>query len=403
MKEDVGFEGNQITLCGSIFLTGYVIGMIPSNYALLRIRPRYFFPTMMIIWGGLTMLTATVKSPESVMVIRFFLGVAESSTFVGSHFILGSWYTREELGKRSGLFTSSGLAGAVIGGFIQTGIHHSMDGLAGLAGWRWLFIVDGFISLPVALFGYLMFPDTPETADVPYLSEEEKELALRRIPTQPQSKITIGFIKTVLTSKYWWGFVILCMIAGETESFGANHLLALTMKYYEKERKYTIAQLNNLPSLVKAVSIVSTLFWATLTDIMGGKRYIVGYWIGITGIATSIMILFSNQDETLLFVAYYWSGYVYACQATFFAWANDAMRHSDSMLRSVVIASMNTLSAGTNVWWAIVFYSADEVPYFTRGMYAMIVTSISLMIWCSGLTYMTTRTDGERRASALTA
>lgn len=96
---------------------------------------------MMLIWGGLTMVTAAVHNPQSIMAIRFFLGLAESSTFVGTHYILGSWYTEKELGKRSGIFTASGLAGTMFGGFIQTGIQKSLNGTHGLAGWRWLFIV----------------------------------------------------------------------------------------------------------------------------------------------------------------------------------------------------------------------------------------------------------------------
>lgn len=101
----------------------------------------------MVCFGALTMITASVKSPQSIMAIRFFLGLAESSTFAGTHYILGSWYTERELGKRSGIFTASGLAGTMFGGFIQTGINNSLDGAQGLAGWRWLFIVRFFLLL----------------------------------------------------------------------------------------------------------------------------------------------------------------------------------------------------------------------------------------------------------------
>lgn len=99
----------------------------------------------MVVWGGLTMITATVQDPSSVMAIRFFQGIAESTTFVGTHYILGSWYTARELGKRSGILTASGLAGTMIGRYIQTGIHSSLNGTSGLAGWRWLFIVRSTI------------------------------------------------------------------------------------------------------------------------------------------------------------------------------------------------------------------------------------------------------------------
>lgn len=142
MKEELGFEGNQLTVINTVFTVGYIIGQIPSNLAVTYVRPRIFFPAMVLFWGALTMVTAAVHNPQGIMAIRFFLGLAESSTFSGTHYILGSWYTEEELGKRSGLFTASGLAGTMFGGFIQTGIHSSLDGASGLSGWRWLFIVS---------------------------------------------------------------------------------------------------------------------------------------------------------------------------------------------------------------------------------------------------------------------
>lgn len=157
---------------------------------------------------------------------------------------------------------------------------------------------------------------------------------------------------------------MLWVIAGETESFSTNSLLALYMKSHPTH-KYTIAQMNNYPSGVPAVGIISTLFWATLTDFLGGKRYLVGFWIGITGVATAAMILARGHDTATVFGAYYWAGSVYACQATFFAWANDVMRYKDDALRSVVIASMNMGSNVINAWWSIVFYPADSAPFFT--------------------------------------
>lgn len=74
---------------------------------------------------------------------------------------------------------------------------------------------------------------------------------------------------------------------------------------------------------------------------------------------------------------YYWAGSVYACQATFFAWANDVLRYEEDSLRAVVIASMNMGSNAINAWWSIIFYGANFAPYFTRGMWAMIAVSIA--------------------------
>ncbi|CAK7272458.1 hypothetical protein SEPCBS119000_005134 [Sporothrix epigloea] len=414
MKEDLSFVGNQLNVINTCFTVGYIIGQIPSNVALHHIKPRYYFPTMVLLWGGLTMVTAAAKKPQHIMVIRFFQGICEASTFVGTHYILGAWYTERELGKRSGIFTSSGLAGTLIGGFIQTGIHKSLNGRNGLAGWRWLFIIDGLLTIPVALYGIFFFPDTPHDSSAFYLSESERQLARERVPLKERAhhshpkniSTAIAIARQVLSSWHWWGFVMLWTIAGELESFSSNGLLSLYMKSHPYV-KYTVSQLNNYPSGVPAVGIASTLFWATLTDILGGKRQLVGYWIGITGIATSIMILvaaktpLSPASSRITFVAYYWAGSVYACQATFFAWCNDAMRYEDPLIRGIVLAGMNLGNNAVNAWWSIIFYGAKYAPWFNRGMWAMIAVSIALMVWVSGLVVVSQR--AEKRRVALTS
>jgi MFS transporter, ACS family, pantothenate transporter len=217
----------------------------------------------------------------------------------------------------------------------------------------------------VAIYGFFLFPNMPSTTTAPYLSAEERALAISRVPkVNERTPISWSFLKRCFASWYWYGFVMLWIIAGETESFSSNSLLALYMKAHPTH-KYTVPQLNDYPTGVPAVGIVSTLFWATLTDFMGGKRYLVGYWIGITGIITSAMILAPGSTTVMHFAAYYWAGSVYACQATFFAWANDVLRYEEDSLRAVVIASMNMGSNAVNAWWSIIFYSANLAPKFT--------------------------------------
>lgn len=134
---------------------------------------------------------------------------------------------------------------------------------------------------------------------------------------------------------------------------------------------------------------------------MRGHRYIVAYFIAITGICTSAMILSSFNTTSIVFGAYYWAGAVYACQATFFAWANDELRYEDDQLRSVVIASMNLGSNAVNAWWSLLFYGANFAPRFTRGMWAMIGTSIALAVWATALIYMGRREEAKREGRVM--
>ncbi|RCI13403.1 hypothetical protein L249_5582 [Ophiocordyceps polyrhachis-furcata BCC 54312] len=407
MREDLGFVGDQLNQINTCFTVGYILGQVPSNLSLSYIRPRFWFPSMMLLWGALTMATAATHSPKAIMAIRLFQGACEASTFVGTHLILGAWYKRHELGIRSGIFTASGLAGTMIGGFVQTGIHARLDGRRGLAGWRWLFIVDGLLTLPVAAYGFVLFPDTPRDTTAPYLSPDERALARARMPDVPDTKqrtlLTMAFARRVLTSWQFWGFVGLWVLAGEAESPAANSLLALFMQSHPS-RRYSVAQMNNYPAGVSAVGIVSTLACAALTDRLGGRRQLAGYVAAAAGIVSAVMVLTAARlppagpaMTAVVFIGYYVSGAVYATQAVFFAWCNDTMRDEADAFRGVVLAAMNLGSNAVNAWWSILFYGASMAPWFTvgllsfspfpfhRGMWTMLACCIALALWTAGL------------------
>jgi ACS family pantothenate transporter-like MFS transporter len=199
MKEEVGFLGNDYTYAGSMFTAGYVIGQWPSALVLSsgRIPPRFWFPFCMVVWGFLTLglacerdhnlrfhphrwPRAVVHTPHQVWGIRFVCGIFEASTFSGTHYILGSWYKDRELGKRSAVFATAAQVGSLFSGIMQGAIISTLEGRSGLRGWQWLFVIDFCItsectvthdlksprwpaSVPIAIYGFAMFPDTPHT------------------------------------------------------------------------------------------------------------------------------------------------------------------------------------------------------------------------------------------------
>lgn len=143
------------------------------------------------------MASAAAKTVTQLCVIRFFLGLAEASTYAGTIYIIGAWYKPEEISKRTALFTASGQVGTMFAGVMMTAIHKGMRGMSGLQGWQWVFLigksshphgqleltaVDGIITLPIALFGFLYFPDIPEITKAKYLSQDERKLAVSRLP-----------------------------------------------------------------------------------------------------------------------------------------------------------------------------------------------------------------------------
>lgn len=402
MKEDLNFQGNQLTVINTIYAVGYLIGIVPNNAMLTYFKPGRFFPFMMSTWACICMTTAAAQKPQHIMAIRFFQGYFESCTFAGTHYILGSWYTESELGKRTGIFTASGLAGGIFGGLLQTAVYKSMNGLVGLAGWRWLFIVDGLITLPVAAYGFFFFPDTPRQTTALYFTQEEKELAIERMPETPrESMLTKSFLQRVIKSPYLYAFLILWTITNCAEQQSTSSLLQLWMKY-NKKHTYTVYELNNWPTGVQAVGIVSTLLWAMGTDIFGG-RWLANYYLAFTAIVSATIILVPSTPTAGIFGAYYWAGSIYACQATSFAWANDVMKLEDHAFRAVIIGFMNFGGNTFNAFWPLIFYSTDQAPYFTRGMYCMIVIGALLAIWTTIIVLYFRKMNKQKRILVIDA
>lgn len=129
--------------------------------------------------GVLSGATAGVQNFAGLASIRFFLGFVEAAYFPGCLYYLSCWYTRKELGFRTALLYSGSLISGAFSGLIAAGITGDMDGDLGLRAWRWLFIIEGAITVVIAVSAYWMLPDFPRTTK--WLSEEEKELAIWRL------------------------------------------------------------------------------------------------------------------------------------------------------------------------------------------------------------------------------
>lgn len=141
---------------------------------------------------------------------------------------------------------------------------------------------------------------------------------------------------------------------------------------YNKKHTYTVYELNNWPTGVQAVGIVSTLLWAMGTDIFGG-RWLANYYLAFTAIVSATIILVPSTPTAGIFGAYYWAGSIYACQATSFAWANDVMKLEDHAFRAVIIGFMNFGGNTFNAFWPLIFYSTDQAPYFTVRLCHLVV------------------------------
>lgn len=113
-------------------------------------KPSIYLPICMIVWGTISASTAAVENFGGLLGVRFVLGFIEAAYFPGCLYFLSCWYTRQELPLRVSLLYSGSLLSGAFGGLIAAGIVDGMAGVAGLAAWQWLFLLEGILT--VSLF-----------------------------------------------------------------------------------------------------------------------------------------------------------------------------------------------------------------------------------------------------------
>ncbi|WWC65719.1 uncharacterized protein I303_108341 [Kwoniella dejecticola CBS 10117] len=393
MKEDVNFKGNDYTYANSMFTAGYVIGQWPSALILSsgRISPRFWFPFCMVAWGLCTLGTAWATTPHQVWGIRFTQALFEASTFSGTHYILGSWYKDYELGKRSAVFATAAQMGTLFSGIMQGGIISNLEGKNGLRGWQFLFIIDFAITIPIAIYGFLMFPGTPHTTKAFWLTEEERQMCLRRLPHTEHVKMTPSTlgrsIKKLAKSWRWYLFTALFMLSATSfEKVGVYAEFNLWLK----AAGYTKQQISYYPSIFTATAILSTYILTLISDQTRNRFIINPIMFGAVFISSVMLLNWDHLNKGAHFFAYIIGGLGYAGQASNFAWANELCR-DDDVLRSITLFSMNLFSNIWNLWYQIVAWPVVDAPRFRDGQIATLVTGAASVVVAIAIMYCSKR------------
>ncbi|MFD3475094.1 MFS transporter [Streptomyces sp. NPDC058695] len=178
LEADVGIDAAAYGLGAGVFFVGYAVLGVPSNLALHRIGARRWLAGLMFVWGLLSCAMALVNSPTSFYALRFLLGAAEAGFFPGVILYITYWFPAADRGKATGMFQSavaiSSIIGNPLGGYL-IGLH----GLAGLDGWKWMFLLEGAPTVLLAIAVPWLLTDRPEQAS--WLTSEEKVLLTDRI------------------------------------------------------------------------------------------------------------------------------------------------------------------------------------------------------------------------------
>ena len=155
MQEDLNLQGNELNYFTTAFNVAYCVMLIPSQIIMTYVRPSFWLSGLEIAWGVMTGLMAMVTSAKQVYIIRVFLGLCESSAWPGMMTLFMHWSTPTELAKRMGFYHSCQAIGTMMSGALQAAIMSTLDGHHGLAGWRWLFVINAIITVIWGSLGFV--------------------------------------------------------------------------------------------------------------------------------------------------------------------------------------------------------------------------------------------------------
>lgn len=162
LQRDLRLDDTQYATCLSILYVGYILMQVPSNILINRIaRPSWYISGVMLIWGMISTLSGSVHDFTGMVLIRFFLGFVEAAFLPGALLILSKWYTRRELTVRNAIMFCGNLISNAFSALIGAGVLSNMDGVLGHAAWRWLFWIEGAITMAIAISAAFILPDLP--------------------------------------------------------------------------------------------------------------------------------------------------------------------------------------------------------------------------------------------------
>ncbi|KAF2789441.1 pantothenate transporter liz1 [Melanomma pulvis-pyrius CBS 109.77] len=349
LQDELDLSSTQYQTVISILFVGYIIMQIPSNLLLNKTgRPAIYLPACMIIWGIISGATGACHNFSGLVACRFFLGFIEAAYFPGCLFYLSSWYTRKELGFRTAVLYSGSLVSGAFGGLVTAGITSNMDGTRGLRAWRWVFILEGIITVAIAVGAFFVLPNFPRTTT--WLTEEERQLAVYRLLedvgeddwTSSESQSFFHGLKLALLDvKTWILTVLLLAIVSSASVTNFFPTVVKTLGYGNVETLLLTA-----PPYVLAV--ITTYINAWHADRTGERFYhivlplCVGVFAFILAAATHSVA--PRYVAMMLMVPGVYTGYVVAL-----VWISNSLPRPAAK-RAAALAFINAISNTSSIY-----------------------------------------------------
>ncbi|RMM47622.1 Major facilitator transporter [Pseudomonas syringae pv. aptata] len=283
MLDALSFSETVYGLGAGIFFIGYVLCGLPSNLALNRFGPRRWIGLMMITWGIFSTCLLFVTTPVEFYVLRFLTGMAEAGFFPGIVLYLSRWYPNQRRGRIMALFMSaipvSGLLGGPFSGWI---LNHFAAGQGGMAGWQWMFLIQGLPTVALGVLAFVLLCDRVE--DARWLTPAQRQRVKTDITNDELSRPVHGksSVASVLTMPFIWilGFIYFCIQSGV---YAINFWLPSIIKNLGFSDALVIGWISAVPYLMAGVFM---LLVGRSADLRNERRWhlVVPMLMGATGL-----------------------------------------------------------------------------------------------------------------------
>ena len=281
--------------------------------------------------------------------------------------------------------------GTLTAGLIQAGASARLEGVNGLAGWRWMYIICALITIPVGILGYFVIPGTAEQPNRRVLSEHDLEVARKRLTRSGHAvhgKFNAGILKKVVRNPQFWTIIVIDIFfwnAGTHTSTGAFLLWIKSLNRYSK------AKVNELGTIAPALGIFYTLFVCFISDLWTGPAWAitVSHTWNILGL---IIKTIWNVPESALWFAFSTSYSSPAMSSVLHGWVNSQLKYSPGE-RSFTLVLINIIAQSSTAWTPLLTFPTVDAPRYAKGYPFCLTSAVLLIISCHMLNYYLKRKE----------
>jgi ACS family tartrate transporter-like MFS transporter len=248
MKDQLRFSDTVYGFGAGIFFAGYFLFQVPSNIVLERVGARPWIAFLMLLWGVISSSMLFIHSANSFYLLRFLLGAAEAGFVPGVIYYLRRWFPPAARGGVLALFMTAGPVSGIIGGPIS-GALLDWHGLAALAGWQKMFLIEGIPAILLGIAAYFYLPERPEEAH--WLHPEERNWLARNLGASKSATPSKSGPASGLwfTSPLLWGFALVDF-GLNTCTYGVTMWLPSVLKSLTGMSNLLLGFLSMVPNLV---------------------------------------------------------------------------------------------------------------------------------------------------------